>query len=79
MKKLLTAPAVLGFILLFVAASASDAGELSFGWVIFMALSGIVCLIFSWTGMRRRKKRGESRKIRDLPLTEKGCAAGRAG
>lgn len=79
MKKLLTAPAVLGFILFFAAASASDAGELPFGWVLFMVLSGIVCLIFSWTGMRRRKKGRESRKIHDLPLAEKRCAANRVG
>ncbi len=80
MKKIWTVLAVLGFALLFTAASTSDAGVLSFGWVVFMVLGGVACLVFSWTGIRSGEKGNRMpQKIRPVSLTEKGCSARRAG
>lgn len=80
MKKILTFSAILGFILFFVAASASDAGVISFGWVLFIAGSGCMCLLISFAGLRYCKIRAAKlRNVRALSITKERCAASQVG
>ena len=52
MKRFFCLLSVLGFVFIFAAASASDAGKLPFEGIVGIALLGLFCLLLSRVGLR---------------------------
>jgi len=75
MKKFFCLLSVLGFVSFFAAASASDAGKLSFEGIVAIASFGLLCLLLSRVGLRRLRQNNSVK-----PLSSLDCRlADRAG
>lgn len=79
MKKIIKLVAGLGLVLLFLAASANDAGIISFKWIFLMSVIGIFCLLISWLVLKKFSLKEKKYLSHRFTVTEKAYLSRKVG